>query len=477
MTHSKLSPAHDHSGLHRRLAILVWALLMAGLTACSQSSPTTPEGDSASIEDFVGLLDPDPEVVEPALSRIRSSLPEGTATMLLEAIELQQFLPTDEARFGILEILREKLGMRNPSNLEQEWLRIWNQPYRPHPNYARYKSALLGKVFPKFAGYFGEDQPAPLIRLDEIRWGGVAQDGIPPLKDPQVVTAAEADWLAPGDTVFGVEVNGESRCYPKRILAWHEMVKDHLGGESINGVYCTLCGSMIVYFTEVDGEHFELGTSGLLYRSNKLMYDDATQSLWSTLDGRPVVGELVERGITLRRHPVVTTTWEAWRSAHPETTVLSLETGYNRNYGEGVAYRDYFSTDRLMFAVPRTDDRLQNKDEVVALAFPEETKERLAVACRYLQEHRIHYDRVGDRELVILTDEGGASRVYAAGDVRLVKWTGSQTLEDEQGRTWRMTEQSLTETENSDARLPRLPSHRAFWFGWFSAYPETRLVQ
>ena len=57
---------------------------------------------------------------------------------------------------------------------------------------------------------------------------------------------------------------------------------------------------MILYDSTVGGTFHELGTSGFLYRSNKMMYDKATQSLWNTLQGKPVIGDLVGKGI-LRR--------------------------------------------------------------------------------------------------------------------------------------------------------------------------------
>ena len=152
--------------------------------------------------------------------------------------------------------------------------------------------------------------------------------------------------------MFGITINGQARAYPKRILAWHEMALDRVGGIDLTIVYCTLCGTVIPYESVVGSRRLTFGTSGLLYRSNKLMFDEETHSLWSSLEGVPVVGPLVDSGLRLPFRSVVTTTWGEWKRDHPATTVLSLETGYERNYGEGVAYRDYFSTDRLMFEVP-----------------------------------------------------------------------------------------------------------------------------
>ena len=94
---------------------------------------------------------------------------------------------------------------------------------------------------------------------------GVQQDGIPPLREPEMLAARDARYLAEADVVFGIEINGDARAYPKRILAWHEMFVDRVGGIAVAGVYCTLCGAVIVYETVVDGRAHRLGTSGYLY--------------------------------------------------------------------------------------------------------------------------------------------------------------------------------------------------------------------
>jgi Protein of unknown function (DUF3179) len=253
------------------------------------------------------------------------------------------------------------------------------------------------------------------------------------------------------------------------------MVKDKIGGLELNGVYCTLCGTMILYDATVNGVHHELGTSGFLYRSNKLMYDHATKSLWSTLTGAPVVGPLVGQGIRLRTLYVVTTTWKEWRRRHPKTLVLSLDTGHRRDYGEGVAYREYFGTDRLMFNVPKIDDRLPNKAEVLVLRTAGPPEEQVAIDAAFLAKSPVYHDRIGREAFVVLTDKSGANRVYAAGSGGLVSWDGDTTARDREGRTWRVDEDQLIGPAGQ--KLARMPAHRAFWFGWYSQYPATRLVK
>ena len=226
-----------------------------------------------------------------------------------------------------------------------------------------------------------------------------------------------------------------------------------------------------MYQTIFDGVHHELGTSGFLYRSNKVMYDHGTKSCWSTLQGEPVVGPLVGKGIKLKSRYLVTTTWGKWKARHPETTVLSLQTGHQRDYGEGVAYRDYFGTDDLMFTVPEIDKRLLNKDEVLAFRTDDQ---QLAIAIKFLAQEQVHHDRIGEQNIVVLADANGTSRAYDVGTITFESWNGRDQATDSSGKIWTVLEDSLVAGEE---RLERMPSHNAFRFGWVSQFPETRLVK
>jgi len=253
------------------------------------------------------------------------------------------------------------------------------------------------------------------------------------------------------------------------------MFVDRVGGVSVMGVYCTLCGTMILYETGIDGVVHDMGTSGFLYRSNKLMYDKATQSLWNTLWGKPVIGPLAERDIALQRLSVITTNWGEWRRRHPQSSVLALSTGYQRDYSEGAAYRDYNATDNLMFQVPVLDDRLRNKAEVLGLIFSQAPDQPLAITADYLADNTLYQDQLGDLRFVVLTDSSGANRVYEAQDLVFTEWDGKQRLRDAQGGEWLLEEARLSAP--GGRVMHRLPAQRAFWFGWYSAYSHTRLVQ
>lgn len=446
------------------------------------------------ITTFLAILETDTKLSEASLTQVVVGWRSAYAPMLLEMLGLMGNSNTESLVIGHLTKV-SGLQTRDLNDLYQ-W--VWAQHLAPHPEYAEFKAQLYERIDPGFRDYFG-NRPKNSIRLDEIRWGGVRRDGIPPLKNPVMISAKAAHYLADSDIIFGVALpnpnparasgastaagssdnvvglNYDIRAYPKRILAWHEMFKDRIAGRELNGVYCTLCGAMILYDTTVDGVQHELGTSGFLYRSNKLMYDHATKSLWSTFDGKPVVGPLVGKGIALPSLYVVTTTWGEWKNRHPDTTVLSLETGHQRDYREGVAYRSYFDDDRLMFGVPKLDSRLPNKAEVLALRLAAKPGEQLAISIDFLIRHPIHYDRLAGLDVVVLTDASGANRVYQPGRARLVSYDRDRRAQDQSGGVWTLEENRMVGPNGQS--MKRLPAHRAFWFGWYAAYPQTRLVK
>lgn len=417
------------------------------------------------------LFVPDNPKSKDILDYLESNWTDGYLPMLIDVLYLSEERVN---RQPIIRLMERKTGQRFGGN-SFAWLEwLWNQEENILPFHGDWMARVHKSIDPKFAGYFKSRTHQSLIRLDEVRWGGVVQDGIPPLRNPEMISVAEADYLADDNVVFGISINGEHRAYPKRILAWHEMFVDEVGGASIAGVYCTLCGTVIAYDTEFEGTHYDLGTSGFLYRSNKLMYDQATQSLWNTIAGEPVIGPLAGKGIALTSRSVVTTTWGEWKQRHPDTQVLSLNTGHQRNYDEGVAYKSYFATDDLMFNVPILDDRLDNKQEVLIVRAPGYQEDPLAISARFLIRHKVYQNEIGGTNFVVLTDKTGGNRVYAAKDHQFTKLAEGQLL-DARGNRWDVSEEQLVSPAGE--ALERLPYHRIFWFAWFNAYPETRLVR
>jgi len=391
------------------------------------------------------------------------------------ALEVMCFGYSSNVGLKMALLLQKKTGQNFGLDFNKWYEYLWNKKQMISADYAYFKSQLHKSLDSKFERYFQGRQETSLIRLDEIRWGGVQQDGIPPLRDPTMIPANNAKYLEDDHIVFGIEVNGDARAYPKRILAWHEMFVDKVGGIPVTGVYCTLCGTVILYKSEVNGIVHQMGTSGFLYRSNKLMYDQATQSLWSTLEGKPVVGPLVGKGIQMDYLSVVTTTWGEWKKRHPDTQVLSLNTGYKRDYGEGVAYQAYFADDNLMFNVPSVDRKLKNKQSILAIRLPEYPEESLAISVKYLKQNPIYQSTIGDTQFVVLTDQTGANRVYDATNLKFKKYDQNITTIDATGTTWTVYEDRI---ENASGEIrSRIHTFNAFWFGWQAAYPDTTLVK
>lgn len=182
--------------------------------AMSQASAPAPAAS------FFQLAGEDETRAAAAEAAITASWRASYAVML---VELLLFSPT--ARQGrILGVLERGSGERFGSDLDRWYEWIWQSNPGIHPEYADFKAALYGAIDPRFRAYF-DDAPKTAIRLDEIRWGGVVRDGIPPLDHPKMLSAREATYLEDEHVVFGIELKGDARAYPKRILAWHEMVR------------------------------------------------------------------------------------------------------------------------------------------------------------------------------------------------------------------------------------------------------------
>lgn len=349
-----------------------------------------------------------------------------------------------------------------------DWM-LWqeaNPQVASHPAYHVMKRTFLLEKEPDWWPFLRPEfiaDGAMDIRFEEITWGGVHRDTIAPLDFPDLIAADDADYLRKDDLVFGVEINGDIRAYPLRIMGWHEMFNEVIGGVPVALAYCTLCGAGILFETMVDGrgEPFTFSTSGFLYRSNKLMYDRQTESMWNQFTGKPVSGELRGSGIELRQRPVTIAPWGDWKARNPGTRVLSIGTGHELDYGSGVVYRDYFASPDLMFPTTVDQSRLAQKDYVFGVRqFGAAKAWSLAV----FRGGRVLNDQIGGAPLVLIGDAAGHSvRAYERGDITFGPGPDAATLIGA-GQSWRMTEAALVSA--TGATLPRVAGHIAYWFAW-----------
>ncbi|MEL6995799.1 MAG: DUF3179 domain-containing protein [Pseudomonadota bacterium] len=334
----------------------------------------------------------------------------------------------------------------------------------PHPSYYDLKFWYWGGLDRGFLTLFKDpaNDPEELrIRFEEVTWGGALFDNIPSLDNPALIPAIEADYLLETDLVFGVSINGDTRAYPLRIMGWHEMFNEVIGGVPVALAYCTLCGAGILFETQLEDRDkpFVFGSSGLLYRSNKLMFDRETFSLWNQFTGEPVSGPLAHSGIELKIRPTTVTSWKDWKELHPDTKVLSLVTGHIRNYDSGFVYRDYFASPDLMFPTITDQTRLLQKDRVYGIRVAGGAK---AWPISAFANEPVINDQVGFSNVVLVGD--ASNRTVRAYDRGSAVFSGDAQALIGPGGAWTLTEDALLGPDGQ--RLPRMPGHVSYWFAW-----------
>ena len=275
-----------------------------------------------------------------------------------------------------------------------------------------------------------------LIPVDDIKKGGPPRDGIPSLDYPVFVTADDATYLKRRDRVLGVSIKGVARAYPIRILNYHEIVNDVVGGTAVAITYCPLCGTGAAFEATINGDSYEFGVSGLLYNSDVLMYDRNTGSLWSQLMVRAVTGPM--KGTRLQQLPLSHTSWQDWLERHPETEVLSNKTGYSRNYKVD-PYPNYGRDGSLYFPVAHSSNKYRRKEIIMGLEIDGRFK---AYPFKELKKGAHTFD-----------DE-------LAGEDFSVEF-------DAKHRTAR-----IAKVDGSE-----VPTTMAFWFAWYAFHPETEIYE
>jgi hypothetical protein len=495
----------------KTLFIILFALVGPGFLISSCSIPETSQEISET--NIPTVADESPSFADPS-HEPEKRLPDDEATSLMYSLSsdaeslkaVDTILAAKDPRFipVFIELMRanqiglvqgagylahiEALEMLSSQSFGDDWP-AWIEWYGttdlvPPPGFTGWKGAILGGIDSGFEDFLQDEYPS-VIRVEEIQWGGVRVDGIPALDNAAMISPNEASYLEPDEPVFGISINGDHRAYPLRILDWHEMANDVVGGVPVSLAYCTLCGAGIAFDGRAaNGEIYTFGSSGFLYRSNKLMYDRQTRTLWNQLTGEPVLGELVGEDLKLKFLPVVTS-WKSWLAQHPETLVLDVNTGYQRPYEPGEPYGTYFADTETMFPVWQRSNLLETKDRVYALhieGIP------TAYPLDILIEELVVNDTVGETNIVLVAargditvqsdpaityNAGGEVRAYHRGEESFKPGPDADTVVDTTGRTWQVTEEALVGPAGELS--PRINGHLAYWFGWYSFFPKTVL--
>ena len=413
--------------------------------------PAGPLGQTAAADLEIVWSALTTEVDVAAVARLGESGDPRLGWILSDLLRFFYYGPVHEVAVAAFESLTgvsladDPVADRSPWQSVTDHLFAWDLP--AFDGYVDYKERLFTLVEPGWQPFFDDRDSSIDWRF--VSWGGVRIDDrplgdpqrcvrgcIPARDDPPVTDAAGGSWYPDDRIVFAVVINGEARAYPKNFMEVHEMVNDTLGGRRIGFPYCTLCGSAQAYFTDDVPPGVEmpiLRTSGLLSRSNKVMYDLVTKSVFDTFTGEAVSGPLREKGVVLNQATVVTTTWGEWKAAHPETTIIARDGGIGHSYPlDPLRGRD---DDGPIFPVGDVDERLGVHDQVfgvvlddgMPIAFP------VDAAAAVLESG-------GTVEL------GGVSLRLDGGGVRAVDSAGNE-----------------------------VEGHQAFWFAWSQFMPDTLL--
>ena len=288
---------------------------------------------------------------------------------------------------------------------------------------------------PSTRDVFETDGTIHSIPLNEILSGGPPKDGIPSIDDPKFIDTVEGNSYVSNEEVgLGLEVNGDARFYPYNILVWHEIVNDTVGGEPVLVTYCPLCATGVVFERRVNGEVQEFGVSGRLWQSNLLMYNRAgnedNESLWSQVLGEAVLGVNTGERLRIVRSDIVQ--WGEWKKLHPDTSVLSRDTGALRSYGVD-PYGDYYTNESVSFGATFTDERLHPKAFVLGVELD------------------------------------GAHKAYHREALQIGVTT--DTFEGRQVRITKGADGEISITADGEP----LPYIGGFWFSWLAVHPDTEL--
>ena len=282
---------------------------------------------------------------------------------------------------------------------------------------------------------FGFDESTKkTVALADLQQGCPARDCIPSIDAPKYLAAEEAK-LSDDDIVVTLSYEGEYRAYPTRILDHHEIVNDTIAGTPLAITWCPLCGSAVGIHRQVGDSVTEFGVSGVLYNSDLVLYDRATGTLWDQIEAKGIVGPMT--GEQLRLIPVSMTKWGRWRQAHPDTLVLSTDTGFEEDYSTD-RFAEYRDSTRLFMPVSNSDDRMHPKTVVYGFEL-----------------------------------EGGS----IAFDAALLEENMSYS-HDLDGQTWelRAGDDGAVTLRDPDQESVYAPI-RLFWFAWYTFHPQTELVR
>ncbi len=347
--------------------------------------------------------------------------------------------------------------------------------------------------FERVGQQWNTDKENRIVDLDEII-ALLPRDRIPPIDDPVYWDIERAkDTYFEHEPVMVVDIEGDARAYPLSVLMWHEIVNDEIGGKPVSVTYCPLCNAAIVFDRrlEHDGEELllDFGTSGMLRKSDLVMWDRQTETWWQQLNGLGIVGQLA--GAELTMVPSLLISFEEFTESYPDGKVLSTETGTVRDYGAN-PYERY---DDLDIEQPRlfdgeVDDRLPAMERVINITV---NQEHIIYPLSVIQEEGVINDDPFEKPIVIFHQAGtvsvldtpdiregrdvGAVSVFdpIVNDTRLTfQKTDNGFVDKQTGTRWNISGKAV-EGELEGEQLSWVFHGNHFAFAWLAFHPESEI--
>lgn len=304
------------------------------------------------------------------------------------------------------------------------------------------------------------------IPKEEVLDGGPGKDGIPALVNPSTLTVSTtgSDFLQDSDLVIGYK-NGENIvAYPHTILDWHEIINDNVGDVSVAITYCPLTGTGIGWNRIINNSETTFGVSGLLYNTNLIPYDRATDSNWSQILNESVNGVLLGEKIDIIT--LFETNWKTWKTLYPDAKVVSENTGFSRSYGVS-PYGDYNTNNNsFLFPVAIKDPRLPSKERVHTIIDGEQAK--VYRFDSFTSGNLIIDSFEGSRYLIAGNEDFMVSFLLDSAAMENVSFTydynNSEVLfTDSDGNEWSIFGEAISGPKKGQFLTPS-SSFMAFWF-------------
>lgn len=294
---------------------------------------------------------------------------------------------------------------------------------------------------------------------------------VPPIDAPRYVAAEDAAWIDPGDRLVGLTVGGEAYAFPLHVLQLHGVVNAEIGGRPIAVTYSPHSGRAGAFDRRVEGTTGSFAHSGSLYNGHMVLADRATGSLWSPWLGEAIAGSAVPA--RLRSVDAAVVRWGGWIAEHPDTRVLSRDTGLYPpdRYAEDL-YRDYRSS-RSVPGDPAVDlAPLHPKDVVHGVAAGGAV---MAFRAATVRDRGVVEDEVGGVPVLLVRDRAGAVRAF---DRRVngtaLRFEPSTDGMVGGGSSW-SAEGVALDGPQAGAELREIPVDRSYWFAWKLFNPGTEV--